>query len=196
MKRRITFLILSCIPFLALSAVSCGGGGGGGGGGTVVPTPIVATFTPVAPAGDMSMDAGASSGSDFTVEVRVNGPIDNFFGVGFRVALPANVQLLPGSFEGTFLGSDSPPGGPPLFSAVQVGNQVLVQATRVQPNNGFDPGLTVTGSELLATLRFRATAATTGAMPYTNQEFRTCDTGTSTCPEETRSWSGGSLVAN
>ena len=131
MKRRITIPILLFIPLLALSAVSCGGGGGGG--GTVAPpTSVVATFSPVAPAGDLSMAAGAKTGGDFTVEVRVNGPIDNCFGVGFRVALPPNTQLLPDSFEGLFLSSDTPPGGTE-FIAVQVGNEVLVTATRIQP---------------------------------------------------------------
>jgi hypothetical protein len=146
----------------------------------------------------MSMAKGASTGGDFNVEVRINGPISNFFGVGFRVALPANVRLLPGSTEGAFLSSDSPPGGT-NFLAVQVGNEVLVSLTRIQPGSGFDPGIDVSGSELLATLKFRATAATTGSMPYTNREFHTCDAGTLTCPEVpdgSLNWSGGSVVAN
>jgi hypothetical protein len=192
------------LAWLAL-AVACGGGGGGGGdddddgggnGGD-----LEATFTAAASggAGSIGMIAGPSSGADFDVDVRVEGPLTNFFGIALRVDVPSGVLLLAGSSgSGSVLLQESPDST--IFAATQAnaGADVFVTAERVQPGAGFDNGVDVAaGSAQVMRLRFRAQSATSGSVDPTNTELRTCDDGTLTCTAVAgAAFTGGSLVAN
>ena len=198
-------LLLALVATLPLAA--CGGGGsssssGGGddGGGGMMPTPLEATFTRDEPVGDISLEPGLSDGADFDVVVMVNGPFDDFFGAAFRIPLPADIALIAGSNgDNSFIDN-----GPATdFSVVQEGSEVLVVATRIQGSGkNYVPGVDVAGgtSELLMTLKFRATDMTAGAMPIgMPREVRTCNDGTETCdpvPDGSLAWTGGSIVAD
>jgi len=197
------FATLSALALTLLLAAACGGGGSGtdplpqppGGGGSVT-----ATFTGDANnggPGDVSMEAGASSGGDFDVDVKVNGPLNRLFGVAFRIDVPADIELLPGSSS---IGSVLLPGAAStIFDASQTaaGADVLVTATRVQPQAGFDSGVNlVAGLSHVMTLRFRATDATAGNMNPTNTEQRQCDVPSETCPAVAVDFTGGDITAN
>jgi len=197
------FVTLSALALTLLLAAACGGGGSGsdplpeppGGGGGVT-----ATFTGDAnngDPGDVSMEAGASSGGDFDVDVKVNGPLVNLFGVAFRIDVPADIRLLPGSSSN---GSVLLPGAASTIfdvSQTAVGEDVLVTATRVQPQAGFDSGVDLAaGLSHLMTLRFRATDATAGNMNPTNTGQRQCDVPSETCPNVVVVFTGGDITAN
>ena len=193
----------ACLLALVVAAVllaSCGGGGSSGaGGGGMMPSPLQATFTSGGP-GDITLEPGVSSGADFDVEVRVNGPFNDFFGAAFRIELPAMIVLIAGSNgNGSFLLDGSPD---TTFNAIQEGDEVLVVATRVQgAGKSYVPGVDVVGSRLLMTLKFRAAGPTAGALAikdFPSREVRTCDDATETCepePDGNIVWSGGSVVA-
>lgn len=191
------------LALLPLFVAACGGGGGGGGG--VIPPPdddLEANFTGNASgggAGDVSMGEGASSAADFDVDLRIEGPLANFFGLALRIQVPDDIDLIPGSSgAGSILLQQSP--SSTIFSAsqAQAGDEVLVTATRVQPASpGFDSGVDVpAGTSHVMTLRFRATDATSGNMSPTNTELRTCNDGTETCSALVVTFTGGSIVAN
>jgi len=195
----------SALALILLVAAACGGGGsspsddlddGGGGGGG-----LVATFTGTPSAGnpgDVSMDAAASVGADFDVDVVIQGPLTNFFGLAFHVSPLANIDLLPGSSgSGSILHSDPQVGTEFLASQAGTGEAILVTATRVQGGAGFDNGVDVPAGQFhIMTLRFRATDATAGTMTLTNTELRRC--GAITCDPEvpTPPFTGGDIVAN
>jgi hypothetical protein len=203
MKRSRTgqrFVLLCALALLCATACGGGGGGGssggdGGGGGD-----LEATYTGDASGGgggDVSMTPGAAADADFDVEIKVDGPLDNFFGIALRVQVPADIRLLGRTSTGSvLLGA---PGGT-IFDAsqAQVGEEVLVTATRVQPAPGFDEGVDLpAGKSHVMTLRFRAEEATAGDMPPTDTELRTCDLGTTTCSAlGGLTFTGGSIVAN
>lgn len=209
MKRSLTpirFVTLSALAPLLLLVAACGGGGGGSspaipdGGGGGGGGDVTATFTGDANSGgggDVSMEPGPSTGSDFDVDVKVNGPLDNLYGVRFRVAVPPDILLIPGSSAN---GSVLVPGATSTifdFSQTAAGETVFVVATRVQPGGGFEPGVDIpAGLSQLVTLRFRATDATVGAMNPTNEELSTCNDILEVCADAGVTFSGGDVTAN
>jgi len=193
---------LGVLALAGLILAACGGGGGGsndGGGGNG--GGIDATFAGAASAGvgAVSMAAGASAGADFDVNVLVQGPLSNFFGIALRVQVPSGVLLLPGSTgDSSILLQESPDSTIFDASQTQAGAEVLVTATRVQPGSGFDNGVDVgAGIFQVMRLRFRAQSATAGNLTPVNTELRTCSDGTQTCTAVGGAqFTGGSLVAN
>lgn len=148
---------------LAASLAACGGGGGGGTPVEPPPATPMIVFTPDTAPGTGSVSlaaAGTSTATTLLLEVRAT-QVTDFYGAAFDLAFPG-AQL-------TFVGATP---GPAL-------TQGTVQASVSSPGNlvvgvsslGQVPGLT--GSGVLAVLRFDAVAAGEGRFAYSrNQAFR------------------------
>lgn len=150
---------------LLLVMIACGGGGGGGGGSPTEPPPPQAAivFTPDSAPGASSLSlasATTSTATSLLLEVRAT-QVTDLYGAAFDLSFP-NAQLAyvsatpgPALTQGTVQASVSAPGN------LVVGVSSLGQV----------PGLT--GSGVLAVLRFDAQAAGEGRFTYSrNQAFR------------------------
>jgi hypothetical protein len=192
---------LALLSAAGLLACACGGGGGGASGdggfealflGDLIPPMGVGMGAPGA-------FAGGGLGSDFDVEIRVAGPLSDVLGAGFRVQVPANVELTPPGFtDGDSFLRDLPSPNGFQFSALQAGDEVLVSATRLEGATyagGVDVGA---GEErILITLHFTVTSPTGGDLELiAPRELATCDDGTEDCNPAAVTWTGGALVAD
>jgi hypothetical protein len=173
-----------------LASVSCGGGGGGGG---VIVTPDL-DFVPdnATPAANtVSMQAGASTLTDFNVEIRVTN-IDDFFGAAFHVKFnPAVATFDTASTTGSVLGNP-----PPQFDVADLGGGELAVVASLQGAVAGIPNAT----GLLVTLHFASIAETTNSAftftPTASRSVQVCPTAGGACSEVqgSLSWSGGKLT--
>ena len=159
MRRR---AVLLWLPFLALAA-ACGGGGGGGGSPTE-PTP---TPTPTPPGITLTADSAptqnalvVATGAGTTVdtlvlEVRATN-VQDLYGVGFDLTYPNSLLRFEGATPG-FLNQ----GQQVSFNLVETSPGTLVVG---YARLGAVPG--ASGSGVVLTLRFTATAAGTGRLAF------------------------------
>ena len=198
-KQPRTYELLCVSVVLALGALmpACGGGGGddGGGGGNGGAS-LVATFTPAATPGTISM-AGSSAGANFSIQVQVT-DVNDFFGAGFHVTFdPASAQFVGFSSSGSVL-----PGSAVDFDAVLEGPGDVKAYGWITDTNQ-PAGVDVVGTGTLMTLNFQATAATSNN-PFAfgtsaNRVVKVCPTQGQACNDLTEpplSWSGGTLTAS
>jgi hypothetical protein len=156
--RRRLFLLL---PFLALSA-ACGGGGGGGGSPTEPtpppPPPPGITFTADSGSGQTGIILGSGSGTTvdtLVLEVRANN-VQDLYGVGFDLTYPNTLLRFEGATPG-FLND----GQQVSFNLVETSPGTLVVGyARLGAVSG------ASGSGVILTLRFTATAAGTGRIAF------------------------------
>jgi hypothetical protein len=206
-------LKLAIYVLVAVAMTACGGGGGGGGGGgTPMPQPLTATFTAdagCAGANELAMGPGTSAADMFDVEIRATGLTD-FFGAGFTVTYdPATATFMGCDTAGSFLVGGGAPSTPCNGSGVS-GAQFLAEleggaqgAVNIAATlQGNVAGVTPTpGTDLLVTLTFRATSATSAANTFaltTPREVQTCaapGAGCTMVPDGNVEWCGGSMTA-
>ena len=164
--RRSCARALACLLLAAL-AVSFGCGGGGGGGPPTPTTPTgpqsVALDAAVAVDG-VSLRPGAGTGGlRLEVEVRVDN-VSGVFGMAFDLVFPSGLLEYSGFSEGSFLGIDG------ASTAVQVSDtgqgRLIVGATRLGRVGA------VSGSGVVLTLVFQATAFGSGALDLRGERGR------------------------
>lgn len=145
------------LALLLVLTAACGGGGGGG--NPVEPTPPPPqqgiTFTPQsAGANSISLVAGAATNATtLFLEVRATS-VTNLYGVAFDLRYPSSVLQFVGADPGDFLGNST------LHAAEPTAGTLVVGMSRL----GAVPG--ASGSGLLMTLEFRATAAGQGSFTF------------------------------
>lgn len=156
MRRRILLLL----PFFAVAA-ACGGGGGGGGSPTEPPppppTPGITVTADSAPAQNaITLVSGTGTTVDTLVlEVRATG-VQDLYGVGFDLTYPNTLLHFEGATPG-FLND----GQQVSFNMVETASGTLVVGySRLGAVAG------ASGSGVLLTLRFTATAAGTGRFAF------------------------------
>ncbi len=168
---------------LLLLTVACGGGGGGGGGSPTEPTPTpppaAITFTPdgAPPPASVGLAAAASStASSLFLELRATQATD-LYGVAFDLTYPSGQLAYAGAVAGPALQQAT------VQASVSTPGTLVVGVSSL----GQVPGLT--GSGVLATLRFDAVAAGEGRFAFArNQAFRSNGQ-----PVAGLSWIGGGV---
>ena len=156
---------------------------GGGGGGPTAPPPPAQSLVFTAASGSsptsVALLRSGTSASALTLEVRAQGVTD-LYGVAFDLTYPASLLAFEGASEGAFLGQ----GG--IATTVQVAEQpgrLVVGATRLGVVGG------VTGSGTLLILSFRAIAAGSGDIAFSDPSA-VAATGN---PVSDLDWLGGSV---
>ena len=194
MKRTANLGILAVLMVAgSVFAASCGGGSGGG----TVPAGRTANFTPAqspAPANSASMQKGTVSGDMFQIEIRVT-DVNDFFGTAFHVLFGSSTaRFVSMSSSGSFLSGAGITTD--IRTAVVQAGDLEVVATRVQDQAGSVQGVDVSGSQLLLTLTFQATA-NTGGNTFSFESQEACTPTAPPCtPPISLTWHGGTLTAN
>ena len=158
--------VLVCMPITLLAAVSfaCSGGGGGGGGGPTNPGggPLMASLQSSAPVSNgIALQAGAAASvSQLEIEVVATEVVD-LYGIAFDLSYPAAALRFDGVSEGVFL---SDQGTSTSIQTSASGSTIIVGLTRLGAVSGR------TGTGVLMTLRFTATAVGSGALTFSNQQ--------------------------
>ena len=185
------------IVALAALTFACGGGSGSGGGNN---NGGITTSTFTADNGSpgnntISMSAGSSSGTMFSIDVLVTG-INDFFGAEFDVtyneaalnfvSIDSSTSLLNGQAVGTD------------FRVLAQNGVVQVTATL----QGQAPGVDVAASQTLVRLNFNGTAATANsAIAFSSPTVDQCPDGGPPLPactdiSGTLTFSGGRVTVN
>jgi len=157
---------------------------------------LLAVFTPDNPApaaNTLSMQAGASSGTNFDVQIRATS-IDDLFGVAFHVTFnPAVVSFLGSTTAGGILGNP-----PPQFDVATVAAGEIAVAASLQ---GAVAGVN-NATGVILTLQFQGTGATTNSpitfTPVGSRFIEVCPTAGGACNQVQGSvtWSAGTLTVN
>lgn len=187
---------LSVVLVLGALMPACGGGGSDNGGGGNNMGPLVATFTPAASPGTISM-AGSTSGATFSIQVQVTN-VNDFAGAGFHVTFDStSAQFVGFSSAGTVL-----TGFTTIFDAVLEGPGD-VKAYGYYADASQPAGVDVAGTATLMTLNFMATASTSNNSfafgTSAGRVVKICPTQGGACSNMTEpplTWSGGTMTAS
>jgi hypothetical protein len=152
---------LACglLALFALALAACGGGGGGGGstGPTEPPPPaagIVFTAASAPAVNSLYLASGAgTTASTLVLEVRAN-QVTDLYGVAFDLAYPGSQLQFTRATAGPLLSNGS------VQAVVSSAGTLIVGGTHL----GSTPG--ASGSGVVMTLEFSATAAGTGSFAF------------------------------
>jgi len=153
-------LSLATLAVLSLLTFACGGGGGGGPTSpTPTPTPTAGiVFTPQGAPGSNTVFLAAGSATTATtlvLEVRAS-QVTDLYGVAFDLTYPSTVLTFSRATAGPLLGSSGS-----VQAVVSAPGTLVVGGSHL----GAVPG--ATGSGVVLTLEFTATAAGQGSFTYT-----------------------------
>ncbi|HEX4964349.1 MAG TPA: cohesin domain-containing protein [Thermoanaerobaculia bacterium] len=169
---------------LALLALACGGGGGGGPTAPTTPTPpppgiaFTATGSPGANAIFLANNE-LTTATTLVLEVRAS-QVTDLYGVAFDLSYPSAILQFSRATPGAFLGG----GNGSVQAVVSTPGTLVVGGSHL----GAVPG--ATGSGVVMTLEFTATAAGQGNFTYArNSAFNSTGQTLSGV-----SWLGGSVV--
>jgi len=154
---------LAVLAALALLALACGGGGGGGGPTaptptpTPTPTPASIVFTGQGTPGVNAIflaSGAATTATTLVLEVRAN-QVTDLYGVAFDLSYPSALLQFSRATAGPLLGSSGS-----VQAVVSTPGTLVVGGSHL----GAVPG--ATGSGVVLTLEFTATAAGQGSFTY------------------------------
>jgi hypothetical protein len=170
-------LLRLAVPLL-LALTACGGGGGGGGGPTAPPPPAKGfVFTPGAGTTGITLTQGAATtATTLVLEVRATS-VNDLYGVAFNLQYPNSVLRYVRATAGSFLTGAS------LQVVEAPAGTVVVGLSKLGAVSGNS------GSGVLLTLEFEATATGTGAFVFSRNTA--IDSSAQTLSD--LSWSAGTV---
>ena len=167
---------IPCLIPLLLMANACSGGGTQ----ELIPTaPPTLTLTyiedsnPSPIAGDvgLSLDSSASTNQQLVLNLSLQGPISNLFGIAFHIQYNAALITFVQALEGNVLNQD---GTPTQFLVSQGSNEIVVGLSRIGNPQAIG-GVQVTGNEILFTVLFQPRAAGSTTLTYIQDEMQDID---------------------
>lgn len=204
-NKQMTLFRLTCVALIVAFGMlmpACGGGGSDDGGGGVT-RPLTASFTPenANPGADTIGMAGATAGSNVSVEIQVS-DIDDFFGAGFRVTYdPTTVDFAGFDAVGSLLEDHA--GNTEIDAReLDLGNPGTILVTATIQDAAQPAGIDVVGIRKLLTLNFQATttiAAPGNPIAFADpRDVQICAVQGGACNEVSGAlaWPGGAIRAS
>jgi hypothetical protein len=155
------------IVLLGISlSFSCGGGGGGA-SEVIVPSSVVASFTPDKSSPDLldvTLQRRSQSGDNFTVDVVIT-DVNDVFTVSFDLAYDGTLLDYLNLTEGNFLDE----GGtvPTSFLVSEQSGRIIVGASRL----GQVGGVNANGDEILMSIAFRVKKSGSDSVSFENNDI-------------------------
>ncbi len=188
------FWTVNGLLLILLIGIACGGGGGAGNSNPVAPPSLTLAYTedtnqnPTTGDVGLGLDQGASTNQQAVLNLGLQGPLSDLFGVAFHLQYDATVLTFVQAIEGNVLNRD---GNPTQFLVSQGTNEIIVGLTRVG-NPQTIGGTQISGNEVLCTIVFQPRAAGSTILSYTQNEIQNVS-GTDITNHP---WRAGTIVVN
>ena len=157
-------LVGFCLLAVSALLVACDGGGGGsdgGGGGPTAPQPFVLVVTDGGNPPSVTLErSDVTEGANLVLDIMAN-ELENVRTIDFVLAYPGNLLQATAVQTGGYLGA-----GATVITTALDANRLQILMTRTQASG-------VSGSGLVATVRFNALAAGTGRLDFNDPEAAT-----------------------